>query len=207
MTTPDAAATLRWLRTDSQGAAVVEVAARPGLVAELDAARCTRALAAARGGSPALLGVDAVAVIALPEPFDEPLALLAADLARVRAALDERAPAAEVVLAPYDVRAALLHVELVARAPETRVVALDRSPLRRTVAAAFGAEAREPGARDAPAPSACGDGRTPARAEIAAALAAIAAEPWRYRPLLTSVTTLDEERPDAAGELATALVL
>jgi hypothetical protein len=212
MTAPDdATVTVRWIRADARADAVPAVAVRENgvaLVVALGTAEAAVALEAARAGQTPRLSVDADELIELPPDFDEPLALLAVDLAAARAALDGVASAEAVVLAPYGPRAALLHVELAARDPRARVLVLDPSSLRRTIAAAFGAEAREPGAADRDGLVAA-DAAAPTRTQIADALAAIAATPWRYRPVLTSVATLaaGEELPDDQAELATALLL
>jgi len=200
------------------------------LVLDLGASEAARALDAARRGAVPRLTVAAEALVALPSGFDDPLALLAVDLAVAQAALEEivlPAAPAVVAFAGYGPRAALLHAEVAARAPDIRARVFDRAPLRRAIAAALGADVRRAGPRvpadllvygsaedrlagpEGPCRVDLDRRPDPSHAQIEAAVGSIAAAPWRYRPLLTSATSaLDDEDPaDHAVEIAAALLL
>lgn len=227
--------TARWMRADPRepcdGGLPVAVCATAGtralLIARLPAVAAARALAAARRGETPQLTVAAGAALELPAGFDEPLALLAVDLAVARAALEDAvlpAAPATVVLDGYGPLTALLHAEIAARGLAIGVRAVDRAPLRRAVAAALGADVRrahgrrsgellvhaQPGRAPAGAAELDLSGRPqPRAAELAAAIAAIAAAPSRYRPLLTAAASAraGDAGPDPAAEIAAAVLL
>ena len=233
----EAVAVCRWMLLDAAGkagefggpvsAVVVDQAGSRLLVPELTPGEAARALC-----GDAMVKLEASSAVLLPEGLDDALALLAPDLAAAQTALanevDQEAPAA-VAFVGYSLRSALLHVEILEQFLELEVTVIDPSPLRRAVAEAFGASAREPKADASPVDASMfvardvndvadlsrlpridlHEVRTPGLEGVEHALETITTAEWRYRPLLTSVAArcLGETLVDPHGEVASAVLL